>query len=109
MSRDLWIVFCLYFFDNILPRKGVVFGVSFDAIGRNYLVGDEQPLTQDAQQLSTVHRHAGSVLYTGSTMCSEQFRGRILGRNWDKSLKSFPPCYSQSSLLMDFAPPPLGL
>ncbi len=20
-------------------------------------------------------------------------RGRILGRNWDKSLKSFPPCY----------------
>ncbi len=26
-------------------------------------------------------------------------RGRILGRNWDKSLKSFPPCYSQSPLL----------
>jgi len=24
--------------------------------------------------------------------------GRILGRNWDESLKSFPPCYSQSSL-----------
>ncbi len=23
-------------------------------------------------------------------------RGRILGRNPDKSLKSFPPCYSQS-------------
>jgi hypothetical protein len=33
-------------------------------------------------------------------------RGRILGRNWDKSLRSFPPCYSQSHLLMDFAPPP---
>ncbi len=30
--------------------------------------------------------------------------GRILGRNWDKSLKSFPPCYSQS--LMYFTPPP---
>ncbi len=24
--------------------------------------------------------------------------GRILGRNWDNSLKSFPPCYSQSPL-----------
>ncbi len=22
--------------------------------------------------------------------------GRILGRNWDKSLRNFPPCYSQS-------------
>ncbi len=31
--------------------------------------------------------------------------GRILGRNLDKSLKSFPPCYSQSPLLMDFTPP----
>ncbi len=30
--------------------------------------------------------------------------GRILGRNWDKSLKSFPPCYSQSPLLTDFTP-----
>ncbi len=28
-----------------------------------------------------------------------QHRGRILGHNWDKSLKSFPPCYSQSPLL----------
>ncbi len=36
-------------------------------------------------------------------------RGRILGRNWDKSLKSFPPCYSQSPLLTDFTPhPPLS-
>jgi hypothetical protein len=32
-------------------------------------------------------------------------RGRILGRNWDKSLKSFPPCNSQSPLLTDFTPP----
>jgi hypothetical protein len=31
--------------------------------------------------------------------------GRILGRNWDKSLKRFPPCYSQSSLLTDFTTP----
>jgi hypothetical protein len=44
--RDLGIVFFMTnIFDSILPRKGVVFGVSFDAIGRNYLVGDEQPLT----------------------------------------------------------------
>ncbi len=27
-----------------------------------------------------------------------QVRGRILGQNPDKSLKSFPPCYSQSPL-----------
>jgi hypothetical protein len=27
------------------------------------------------------------------------YRGRIPGRNWDKS---FPPCYSQSTLLTDF-------
>jgi hypothetical protein len=26
-------------------------------------------------------------------------RGRILGRNWNKSLKSFLTCYSQSPLL----------
>ncbi len=32
-------------------------------------------------------------------------RGRILGRNWDKSLKSFPLCYSQPPLLTDFTPP----
>jgi hypothetical protein len=32
--------------------------------------------------------------------------GRILGRNWGKSLRSFPPCYSQSPLLTDFTPPP---
>ncbi len=30
-------------------------------------------------------------------------RGRILGRNWDKS---FPPCYAQSTLLTGGAPPP---
>ncbi len=31
--------------------------------------------------------------------------GRILGRNWEKSLQSFPSCYSQSTLLADFTPP----
>ncbi len=31
--------------------------------------------------------------------------GRIPGRNWDKSLKSFPPRYSQSSPLTDFTSP----
>jgi hypothetical protein len=36
-------------------------------------------------------------------------RGRILGRNRDKNLKSFPPCYSQSPLLTDFTPPPPSL
>ncbi len=31
--------------------------------------------------------------------------GPILGRNWDKSLKSFPPCYSQTPQLTDFTRP----
>jgi hypothetical protein len=35
-----------------------------------------------------------------STVC-----WRLLGRNWDKSLESFPPCDSQSPLLTDFTPP----
>jgi hypothetical protein len=38
-------------------------------------------------------------------------RGQILGRNWDKSLKSVPPCFLQSPLQTDFnpltPPPPL--
>ncbi len=33
-------------------------------------------------------------------------RGPILERNWEKSFKTFPPCYSQSSLLKKFTPPP---
>jgi hypothetical protein len=37
----------------------------------------------------------------------EGYRGRTLGRNWDKSLKIFPPYYSQSPLLTGFTPPPL--
>jgi hypothetical protein len=32
--------------------------------------------------------------------------GRILGRNWDISLKSFPPCYLQSTLLTNCTHPP---
>ncbi len=37
---------------------------------------------------------------------SVKTRGRILGRNWDKSLESFPPCYSQSPLVT--VPPTLS-
>ncbi len=43
---------------------------------------------------------------TGALVLYYSTRGRILGRNWDKSLKSFPPCYSQSPLQMDLPPPP---
>jgi hypothetical protein len=32
----------------------------------------------------------------------EEYKGRILGRNPDKSLQSFPPCYSQSPLQLCF-------
>ncbi len=34
-------------------------------------------------------------------------RGRIPGRNWDSSLMSFPPCYSQSPSTNGFYHPPL--
>ncbi len=52
----------------------------------------------------------GLVFFTKKTMrwkynsitscicCLVLYRGRILGQNPDKSLKSFPPCYSQSPL-----------
>jgi hypothetical protein len=35
---------------------------------------------------------------------TRETRRRILGRNWDKSLKSFPPCYSQLPLLRILPP-----
>ncbi len=37
---------------------------------------------------------------------SLKYWSRILGHNWDKSPKSFPPYYSQSLLLTDFTPLP---
>ncbi len=39
---------------------------------------------------------------TASECIEEEYRDRILGRNRDKSLMSFPPCYLQSLLLTDF-------
>ncbi len=47
----------------------------------------------------------GEDIMGGCPICWEVLKivvvagGRILGRKWDKSLKSFPPCYSQSPLL----------
>ncbi len=38
--------------------------------------------------------------------CTVTFWGRIFGRNWDKSLRTFPRCYSLSPLLTDFTPCP---
>ncbi len=37
-------------------------------------------------------------VFTTVRILSAEYRNRILGRNLDKSLKSFPPCYSQSPL-----------
>ncbi len=42
-----------------------------------------------------------------SSLDADRYRGRILGCNWDKNLKSFPHCYLQSPLLRNFIPPPL--
>ncbi len=35
----------------------------------------------------------------------EENRGGIFGRSWDKNLKNFAPCYSQSPPPADFTPP----
>jgi hypothetical protein len=49
----------------------------------------------DCAPIELIHAH-----YTVSLV--RESRGQTLGRNWDKSLKSFPPCYSQSPLLTDY-------
>jgi hypothetical protein len=49
----------------------------------------------------------GFSIYRSPVVTS--YRGRILRRNWDKILKSFPPCYSQSPLLTDPPPSKCGL
>jgi hypothetical protein len=41
-----------------------------------------------------------------SLVTTYEYRGRILGRNWDKILKSCPPCYSKSPQLTDCTPLP---
>ncbi len=45
---------------------------------------------------------------TLTRFCSrkKEQRPNSLGLNWDKSLKSFPPCWSQSPRLTDFTPHP---
>jgi hypothetical protein len=53
-------------------------------------------LVDHSGQICTVYIYGGSVFVRTY---------RILGRNWDKSLKRFPPCYSHSPLLTDFTPP----
>ncbi len=41
-------------------------------------------------------------------MAPEKFlaRGRIIGRDWNKSRRGFPPRYSHLPLLRDLLPPP---
>jgi hypothetical protein len=48
----------------------------------------------------------GRDIYDGLSYFCFITRGWILGRSWDNSLKSFPPCYSQLPLLTDFTPLP---
>jgi hypothetical protein len=57
-------------------------------------------------QYNTVHPYPSCITRTQfyKSQCTVR-RGRILGRNWDKSLKSFLPCYSHSPLLTDFTTP----
>ncbi len=58
-------------------------------------------------QLEPTRVHIGlpahiAVVVQPSHMNTFSTRGGILERNPDKSLKGFPPCYSQSPLLTDF-------
>ncbi len=52
-----------------------------------------------------------SFLYTGGLfLFIYVYRGRILGRNWDKNLKIFPPCFHSDlflQILHPLPPPPL--
>ncbi len=51
--------------------------------------------------------HQELRLKLSTRLLGDLYRGRILGRIWDKSLQSFPPCCgSQSPLQPDLAPPP---
>ncbi len=52
--------------------------------------------------INTIARIHNTDVETERTGRSYSSRGRIPGRNWDKSLKNFPSCYSQSTLLTDF-------
>ncbi len=62
-------------------------------------VGANKITTKNVGQYSILHFKLYKMLVLES-------RGRILGRNWDKSLKSFLPSYSQPPLLTDFHPHP---
>jgi hypothetical protein len=58
------------------------------------------------EQLSTpVCTHGTQLSFTAQNNIRPA-RGRILGRNLDKNLTSFAPCYSQSPLQTDFTPHP---
>jgi hypothetical protein len=57
------------------------------------------------QQVENTHDPKGETRFVRSRyvrhahiLIEYVFRSRILGRNPDKSLKSFPPCYTESSL-----------
>jgi hypothetical protein len=55
---------------------------------------------------SQLQRKVPYTMFLLDTASGNLFGGRILGRNWNKSLKSFPPCYSQSPLLTVYYPTP---
>jgi hypothetical protein len=42
----------------------------------------------------------------GNTHAQLEGEAEFLDKSWDKSLRSFSPCNSQSPLLTDFATPP---
>jgi hypothetical protein len=45
-----------------------------------------------------LHLLAVTEIFLHTYLYTYEYRGRILGQNLDKSFKSFPRCYSQSSL-----------
>ncbi len=48
--------------------------------------------------------HVMGITQANKVKNRSQTRGGLLRRNWDKSLKSFPPCYSPQQT--DLTPPP---
>ncbi len=97
----IWLCDCSIMNFLIYEENLIFFFISVRCMGKKGLRVCCACLDHQLAQHS-VHDHIGHRLPKQKKLSW----GRILGGNWDKRLKSFPPCYSQSPLLKDFTPPP---
>jgi hypothetical protein len=67
--------------------------------------GSIRPSYRCGREKLIQREHRAAILGQRAREEGRESRGRILERNWYRSLKSFPPCYSQSPLLTGFYSP----